>query len=172
MWGETVTDLSNVDYMVFPRLPALAEIGWSPKVARTSVRSPAYQDFLGRLAAQGARLMAAGVNFYPSTEVSWSLSLAAPNETAGSQDQVGGTVATLAAPGYSPGAVTATVSWGDGTNSSGTVTGTAPTATTDDSLYAVGGAHTYATPGVYQATVTVSAKGAATVTAHFAVSAP
>ena len=48
MWGETVTDLSNVDYMVFPRLPALAEISWSPKVARTSVRSPAYQDFLGR----------------------------------------------------------------------------------------------------------------------------
>jgi hexosaminidase len=172
MWGETVTDLSNVDYMVFPRLPALAEISWSPKVARTSVRSPAYQDFIGRLAAQGARLMAAGVNFYPSTEVSWSLSLAAPDETVGGQDQVSGTVATFAAPGYSPGAVTATVSWGDGTNSSGTVTGTAPTATTDDSLYAVGGAHTYGTPGVYQATVTVSAKGAATVTAHFTVSAP
>ena len=52
------------------------------------------------------------------------------------------------------------------------MTGTAPTATTDDSLYAVGGAHTYATPGVHQATVTVSAKGAAAVTAHFTVSAP
>jgi hexosaminidase len=172
MWGETVTDLSDVDYMVFPRLPALAEISWSPKATRTSVTSPAYQDFIGRLAAQGARLMAAGVNFYPSTEVPWSLSVAAPDLAATSQDQVSGTVATLAAPGYSPGSVTATVNWGDGTNSSGTVTGTAPTATTDNSLYSVGGAHTYAAPGAYQATVTVSAQGAATVTAHFTVSAP
>jgi hexosaminidase len=173
MWGETVTDLSNVDYMAFPRLPALAEIGWSPKATRTSVTTPAYKDFIGRLAAQGARLMAAGVNFYPSTEVPWDLSLAAPDETASSQDQVSGTVATLAAPGDSPSAVTATVTWGDGTSSAGTVTGTAPTATTDDSLYAVGGGvHTYAAPGTYQATVTVSAQGAATVTAHFTVSAP
>jgi hexosaminidase len=172
MWGETVTDLSDVDYMVFPRLPALAEISWSPKATRTSVRSPAYQDFLGRLAAQGARLMAAGVNFYPSTEVPWSLSLAAPDLTASSQDQVSGTVAALAAPAYSPSAVTATVNWGDGTSSAGTVTGTAPTATTVNSLYAVGGAHTYAAPGVYQATVTVSARGAASVTSHFTASAP
>jgi hexosaminidase len=116
--------------------------------------------------------MAAGVNFYPSTEVPWSLSLAAPDLTTTSQDQASGTVATLAAPGYSPSGVTATVNWGDGTSSAGTVTGTAPTATTVDSLYAVGGAHTYAVPGVYQATVTVSARGAASVTAHFTVSAP
>ena len=171
MWGETVTDLSDVDYMVFPRLPALAEIGWSPKVTRTS-GSLAYQDFIGRLAAQGARLMAAGVNFYPSAEVPWGLSLAAPDSTASSQDQVSGTVATLAAPGFSASAVTATVSWGDGTSSAGTVTGTASTAITVNSLYAIGGAHTYAAPGVYQAMATVSARGAASVTAHFTVSAP
>ena len=102
MWGETVVDLSDVDYMVFPRLLALAEIGWSPKADRTSLRSPAYTDFISRLAAQGARLMAAGVNFYPSAEVPWGLSLAAPDLTAGSQDQVSGAVATLAAPGYAP----------------------------------------------------------------------
>src|SRR6266480_291881 len=171
MWGETVINLSNVDYMVFPRLPALAEISWSPKADRTSVRSPAYRDFISRLAVQGARLMAGGVNFYPSTEVPWSLALAAPNLMANSQDQVSGTVATLAAPGYAPNAVTAAVNWGDGTSSAGTVTGTAPTATTVNSLYAIGGAHTYAKPGLYQATVTVSASGAASVTAHFTVNA-
>ncbi len=172
MWGETVVNLSDIGYMVFPRLPALAELGWSPKADRTSVRSPAYRDFVGRLAAQGARLMAGGVNFYPSTEVPWSLSLAAPDLMAGSQDQVSGPVATLAAPGYAPSAVTAAIDWGDGTSSAGTVTGTAPTATTVNSLYAVGGAHTYAKPGMYQATVTVSASGAASVTAHFTVNAP
>jgi hexosaminidase len=55
---------------VFPRLPALAELGWSPKVERTAT-SPAYQDFLNRLGAQGPRWEAAGVTFYPSTEVPW-----------------------------------------------------------------------------------------------------
>jgi len=116
--------------------------------------------------------MAAGVNFYPSTEVPWSLSLAAPDLTAGSQDQVSGAVATLAAPGYAPTAVTATITWGDGTSGPATVTGTAPAATTINSLYTVAGAHTYAKPGVYQAAVTVSALGAASVTAHFTVTAP
>jgi hexosaminidase len=171
MWGETVINLSNVDYMVFPRLPALAEISWSPKADRTSVRSPAYRDFISRLAVQGARLMAGGVNFYPSTEVPWSLALAAPDLTASSQDKVSGTVATLAAPGYAPSAVATTINWGDGSSAAGTVTGTAPTATTVNSLYAIGGTHTYAAPGVYHATVTVSASGAASVTAHFTVNA-
>jgi hexosaminidase len=172
IWGETVADLSDVDYMVFPRLLALAEIGWSPKADRTSLRSPAYTDFIGRLAAQGTRLMAAGVNFYPSTEVPWDLSLAAPDLTAGSQDQVSGAVATLAAPGYAPSKLTATINWGDGTSGPATVTGTAPTATTVNGLYTVTGAHTYAKSGAYQATVTVSASGAAPVTGHFIVTAP
>jgi hexosaminidase len=172
IFGETTVTLSDVDYMVFPRLLALAEIGWSPQATRTSTSSPAYTDFIGRLAAQGARLMAGGVNFYPSTEVSWSLSVAAPNLAASSQDQVSGAVATLAAPGDAPSAVTTTINWGDGTSGAGTVTGTAPTGTTVNSLYAVAGTHTYAKPGVYQATVTVSASGAAAVTAHFTVTAP
>ncbi len=116
--------------------------------------------------------MAAGTNFYPSTEVPWSLSLAAPDLTASSQDQVSGAVATLAAPGKAPSAVTATINWGDGTNGAATVTGTAPTSTTVNSLYTVSGTHAYAKPGVYQATVTVSASGATSVTAHFTVTAP
>jgi hexosaminidase len=172
IFSETTVNLSDVDYMVFPRLLALAEITWSPAVARTSTTSPAYTDFIGRLAAQGPRLMAAGVNFYPSTEVAWGLSLAAPDLTASSLDQVSGAVATLAAPGFAPGVVTATITWGDGTSGPATVTGTAPTATSINSLYAIAGTHTYAKPGVYQATVTVSATGAASVTAHFTVTAP
>jgi hypothetical protein len=42
----------------------------------------------------------------------------------------------------------------------------------DSEIRAIGGAHTYAKPGAYQATVTVSASGAASVTAHFTVTAP
>jgi hypothetical protein len=116
--------------------------------------------------------MAAGVNFYPSAEVPWDLSLAAPDLTAASGDQVSGAIATLAAPGYAPGAVTATIDWGDGTSGPATVAGTAPTETTINSLDTVTGSHTYAAPGTYQATVTFSVKGGAAVTAHFTVTAP
>lgn len=41
MWGETVVTFSDVDYMVFPRLTALAELGWSPKADRTGTNSAA-----------------------------------------------------------------------------------------------------------------------------------
>ena len=65
MWGETVRNLSEVQYMVFPRLIALSEVGWTPQAARD------YDGFLPRLAAQGPRLTLAGTNFYPTPEVPW-----------------------------------------------------------------------------------------------------
>jgi len=169
MWGETVVNLSNVDYMVFPRLPALAEIGWSPKVNRSSESSPAYRDFIGRLAAQGGRWLASGVNFYPSTEVPWRLDLASANVVASGDGGVSGKVATLAAPSYPATAITATINWGDGSTSAGSVSGAAATPTTVNGLYAVTGSHSYAHPGVYFGTVTVSAAGPPAVTVHFTV---
>src|SRR6266568_559759 len=135
MWGETVVNLSNVDYMTFPRLPALAEIAWSPKADRTSTSSPAYLDFLGRLAAQGGRFLAAGLNFYPSPEVPWRLDLAASNVVAASDGGVNGRLATLSAPGFPASAITATINWGDGATTAGTVTGTPATAITVNGLY-------------------------------------
>jgi hexosaminidase len=70
MWSETVRTLRQVETMVFPRLLATAELGWSPRVTRTA-DSPAYQDFLTRLGAQGPRLTASGTRFYASPEVPW-----------------------------------------------------------------------------------------------------
>lgn len=169
MWSETVVNLSQVGYMVFPRLPALAEVAWSPKADRSSTSSPAYLDFLGRLAAQGGRYLAAGQNFYPSTEVPWRLDLSARDAIAAGRGGFSGTVATLAAPGRAASAITATVDWGDGTSSAGTVSGAAATSTAVNGLYSVAGSHSYTRPGVYDATVTVSASGTATVTARFTV---
>jgi hexosaminidase len=169
MWGETVVNLSNVDYMVFPRLPALAEIGWSPKADRTSTSSPAYQDFLIRLAAQGGRFLAGGQNFYPSSEVPWRLDLEAPDVVAASDGGVNGQLATLSAPGFPATAITATVNWGDGATTAAAVTGTPATATTVNGLYAVSGSHTYAHPGVYDATLTVTAAHTSPATVHFVV---
>lgn len=167
LFGETEVNLSDVDYMVFPRLAATAEVAWSPAASRTSVTSPAYLDFVQRMAAQGGRLMAAGTNFYPTPEVPWRLDLAPSAVTASSQGQVSGTLATVAAPGFTPSAVTATVDWGDGTTSAGTVTGTAPGTSTVNSLYQVGGQHSYAAPGTYTGTVTVAAPGTLSATIQF-----
>ena len=168
MWGETVVNSSNIEYMVFPRLTAVAELGWSPKVDRSGTSSPAYQDFLTRLAAQGARWQAASQNFYPTPEVSWSLALAAGSpDVAG--NEVSGNLATLAAPGYSTGNVTATIDWGDGTTTQGILSGTAATDTTVNSLYSVASHHTYAHHGSHDVTVTASATGAASVTVHVTV---
>jgi hexosaminidase len=70
MWGETVRTLSEVELMVFPRVAAIAELGWSPAEVRTAT-SPAYQDFLVRLGAQGPRWEASHTRFYRSPEVPW-----------------------------------------------------------------------------------------------------
>jgi hexosaminidase len=169
LWTETVVNLSEADYMVYPRLPALAEVAWSPKADRASTSSPAYQDFLGRLAAQGGRFLAAGQNFYPSTEVPWRLDLSARDGLAASRGGFSGTVATLAAPGRAATAITATIAWGDGTSSAATVSGPAATSTSVNGLYSVAGSHRYAHPGEHHATLTVSASGTATVSVHLTV---
>lgn len=68
LWSETIVTNANIDYMTFPRLPAIAEIGWSPQAART------WDEFRGRLAAQGPRWSAMGVDFYRSPQVPWPAS--------------------------------------------------------------------------------------------------
>jgi hexosaminidase len=168
IWGETTVTFPDVEYMVFPRLVALAEVAWSPEVARTAT-SPAYQDFLQRLAAQGGRFLTSGVNFYPTPEATWRLDLEPARIAAVSGRDFSGALAKLAAPGFATSAVTATVSWGDGSSSAGSVTGTGPTSITVNGLYSVTGTHAYAHPGVYHGTVTVSASGATATTTKFTV---
>jgi hexosaminidase len=175
MWGETVATMSNVDYMVFPRLLALAEVAWSSPAQRTAT-SPAYRDFLQRLATQGARLQVAGVNFYPSTEVPWQLAAEGATLTASPGGHVGGTVARLSAPGFPASTLTmcdsslgigCTISWGDGDTTTGDVAGVNATDTQVNSLYVISGEHTYAHPGTYHGVVALSAGNAAPVTADF-----
>jgi hexosaminidase len=175
MWGETVPNMSDVDYMVFPRLLALAEVAWSPSAQRTAT-SAAYHDFLQRLATQGARLQAAGVNFYPSTEVAWQPAAEGATLHATSGGRVHGTVATLSAPGFPTSTLTmcdsslgigCTIDWGDGTTSTGDVTGTNATDTRVNGLYTISGEHTYTRPGTYHGVVTITAGNAAPVAANF-----
>ena len=180
MWGETVANLANADYMVFPRLLALAEIAWSPSARRTST-SPAYHDFLRRLGGQGTRLQVAGLNFYPSTQVPWPLAVIGATETANAHGQVHGAVATLSAPGFPTSTLTmcdsslgigCTIKWGDGSTSTGDVTGTNASSAMANGLFTIFGKHTYPHPGTYRGLVIASAGNSGPVRAHFTVNWP
>ncbi|HOY16132.1 MAG TPA: beta-N-acetylhexosaminidase [Haliscomenobacter sp.] len=65
LWSETVDQIDEVEYMVFPRLPGYAEIGWSAASARN------WNEYKKRLGAHGPRFTAMGINYYPSKLVEW-----------------------------------------------------------------------------------------------------
>jgi hexosaminidase len=65
LWSETLKTIADLEYMTFPRLPAVAEVAWSPAAARQ------WEEFAPRLAAHGPRWSALGVNFYRSPQVPW-----------------------------------------------------------------------------------------------------
>ncbi|GAB3029347.1 family 20 glycosylhydrolase [Parafrigoribacterium mesophilum] len=164
LWSETVTSLSDAQYLVFPRLFALAELAWSPKVERT-LDSAAYQDFLQRLSAQSTRLQAAGTNFFPSAEVSWPLDGIGVLPGDHGTTIVNRPLARVSAPGVEASVITATIQWGDGTTSAGTVSGTAATGTSVNGLYTISGSHRYEHDGhAFSASVTVIAPDRAPLT--------
>jgi hexosaminidase len=56
LWTEYIPSFSHVQYMVFPRLAALAEVVWSPKASRN------WEDFSRRVSVDCVRLDQLGVN--------------------------------------------------------------------------------------------------------------
>jgi hexosaminidase len=66
LWSETIENLTAAQFLAFPRLPAIAEIGWSPAAAKD------WESFRLRLAAQAPRWNLLGINFYRAPEVPWS----------------------------------------------------------------------------------------------------
>jgi hexosaminidase len=65
LWSETIRTSNDIEYMAFPRLPALMELAWSP------ASSHDWEAFRQRLAAQGPRWRVMGVDFYPSPQINW-----------------------------------------------------------------------------------------------------
>ena len=59
LWTEYVANLRHAEYMMFPRLEALAEVVWSPKDSHD------WEDFKSRVAINEKRLAVMGVNFRP-----------------------------------------------------------------------------------------------------------
>jgi hexosaminidase len=65
LWTETIATVDDMDYMLFPRLPACAEIGWTPREKRH------WEEYALRLANHGQRLSAMGIKFYRSPQIAW-----------------------------------------------------------------------------------------------------
>jgi hexosaminidase len=65
LWSETLEKIQDIEFMAFPRLPGVAEVGWS------QVEKRVWDEYKIRLGAHGPRLSAMKVNYYPSLQVPW-----------------------------------------------------------------------------------------------------
>ncbi|WP_306210699.1 beta-N-acetylhexosaminidase [Actinoplanes sp. RD1] len=65
LWSETLRDLDDIEFLAFPRLPAIAELGWSPAATHD------WTSFSARLGAYGPRWTLRGVDFYRSPQITW-----------------------------------------------------------------------------------------------------
>ena len=65
LWSETIVTIDDLEYLAFPRLLSVAEIGWSQKDRRN------WEDYKFRLGTHGKRLENLEVNFYRSKQVEW-----------------------------------------------------------------------------------------------------
>ena len=66
LWTETLRTMAEIEYMAFPRLAGIAEIGWSPPSTHS------WAAYRQRLAAQAARWENMGVNFHRAPDVDWA----------------------------------------------------------------------------------------------------
>jgi len=65
LWSETLRTFDDVLSMTFPRLPAIAEIGWSPRATHD------WPSFRQRLAGYGPRWTRQAIAFHRSPEIDW-----------------------------------------------------------------------------------------------------
>ncbi|MCC6375676.1 MAG: beta-N-acetylhexosaminidase [Microbacteriaceae bacterium] len=66
LWTETVKTMADIEYMAFPRIAAIAEIGWSKLDPSRN-----FEEFVIRLATFGIYMESAGINFKRTPEVPW-----------------------------------------------------------------------------------------------------
>ena len=65
LWTETIETMDDIEYMVFPRLPGVAEIGWTKSESRN------WDEYKNRLASHAARWEVLGIDYYRSPKVPW-----------------------------------------------------------------------------------------------------
>ena len=58
LWTETIDNVEDMEFMIYPRLLGYAEIGWTPKSERV------WNEYKIRLEKQGPRMEYEGINYY------------------------------------------------------------------------------------------------------------
>jgi hexosaminidase len=66
LWSETLRNLDHIEYMTVPRLPGIAELGWSTKASHN------WTTYRARPGMFGTRWSKQGIDYYRSPQVSWS----------------------------------------------------------------------------------------------------
>jgi hexosaminidase len=66
LWSETIANINEVEYLLFPRLPGYAEIGWTAPSSRN------WDEYKTRLANFGKHFEKEGINYYKSPQISWN----------------------------------------------------------------------------------------------------
>lgn len=66
LWTETVTNMDELEYLVFPRLPGYAELSWTDESKRD------WNEYKVRLGKQKSRFEIMGVDYYQSKMVPWT----------------------------------------------------------------------------------------------------
>ncbi|MEU1358324.1 beta-N-acetylhexosaminidase [Micromonospora zamorensis] len=74
LWTESVTSLADIEFLLLPRLPAIAELGWSSRATHD------WDDFRDRLARQGPRWATAGITFHRAPEIPWPITPTIPTQ--------------------------------------------------------------------------------------------
>lgn len=64
LWSETIKTMNDIEFMLFPRLPGIAELAWNPK-------GHDWNEYKVRLAKHAAQMEAMGINYYKSPKVDW-----------------------------------------------------------------------------------------------------
>ena len=65
LWAETISTEKEAQYLIYPRLPGYAEIGWTQAWMRS------WDEYKTRLASHGRRLDIMDINYYRSKLVDW-----------------------------------------------------------------------------------------------------
>ena len=65
LWGETIDNMEDIEYLLFPRITAVAELGWTPAEGRS------WESYSYRTGRQASRWKSLGIDYYPSVKIPW-----------------------------------------------------------------------------------------------------
>ncbi|WP_139650866.1 family 20 glycosylhydrolase [Tessaracoccus massiliensis] len=105
IWQEHIRSLNSLEYLMYPRLMATAEVGWTPQGERTIA------DFRERLTTLGTALTVEGRNFFPS-DGTWELDVRGAVLPELAEDEAPGVVGWASLPNATDADVSATLEIG------------------------------------------------------------